>query len=85
MMHSDSSSSVERFLTMMPFYSDLLSSVEHSSLLIRPMIPFDSSLSVEHTCNQYFLTNNSFNLLSSVEKTCEVGICFVAVISIITG
>ena len=62
--HSDSSSSVEYFSTMMIF---------------------DSSLFVEQICDQVLSTKNSFNSLSSVEQMCKVRICFLPVISIITG
>ena len=60
---------------------DSSSSVEHPPT----MMPFDSSSSVEQICDRVLLTRNYFNLLSSVEKMSNIGICFVAVISIITG
>ena len=37
-------------------------------------MPFDSSSSVEKLYDKVLLTGNFFNLLSSVEKTGEVGI-----------
>ena len=57
------------------------SSVEHSLT----MMPFNSSSSVEQLCNKVSLSSNCFNLLFYVEKMCRVGICFVAVVSILAG
>ena len=73
------SSSVAHPLTMMPFYSDSLSSVEHSSTMMTFFLP----LSAEQLCEKVLSTRNSFNSLSTVEQTCEVGICFVALISVL--
>ena len=61
--HYDLSSSVENLLTMKPSNSDLLSSVEHSSV----MMPFGLPLSVEQFCDKFSLTRNYFNSLSSIE------------------
>ena len=40
-------------------------------------------LSAEQLCEKVLSTRNSFNSLSTVEQTCEVGICFVALISVL--
>ena len=62
-------------------YSDSLFSVE---LSLKIMI-FDSSSSVEQTCDKVSSNRNSYDLILYVEKTCEIGICFVPVISVLTG
>ena len=56
-------------------------SVEHSST----MMPFVSSLSVEQIWDKVSSTTKYFNPLSHVEQIFEIGICFVAVISVLTG
>ena len=57
------------FFLLIP-HSDSSFSVKHSLT----MMPFDSSSSVEKLYDKVLLTGNFFNLLSSVEKTGEVGI-----------
>ena len=67
--------------TILWTHYDLSSSVKHFST----MMTFDLSLFVEHICNRLLSTRNSFNSISSAEQMCEIGICFVAVIYVLTG
>ena len=62
-------------------HSDSLSYVKLSSTIML----FDYFSSVEQTCNKVLFTGNSFDLLSFLEKTCEIGMSFALVISVITG
>ena len=60
---------------------DSISSVELSSTLILFYFP----LSVEQTCDKFSSTRNYYDFLSYVEQMWDIGICFVPVISVITG
>ena len=60
--------------------SELLSSVELSSTVTN----YDSLSSVEQTSDKVFPTRISFDLLLYESQTCEIGICCVPVIYVLT-